>query len=159
MLRIGHGFDIHRFTKGPLLILGGVHIPFEQGMAAHSDGDVLIHALCDALLGAAALGDIGQHFPDHDGRFKSQDSRIFLRAIVELLEKNHYAINNVDTTIMAQTPKLAPFINQMRDYLAADLGIDKSRVSVKATTMEELDAVGASKGIAVHAVALIMGSV
>lgn len=155
MLRIGHGFDIHRFIENKPLILGGVHIPSDKGMEAHSDGDVLIHAICDALLGAAALGDIGQHFPDTDKQYAEVDSRILLMHVVKLIHQHHYQINNIDSTIIAQEPKFAPYIEAMRINLANDLQIAKNCVSVKATTMEKLDAIGEKKGIAVHAVVLL----
>lgn len=154
-MRIGHGFDIHRFEAGKLLILGGVPIPFPQGMKAHSDGDVLLHAICDALLGAAALGDIGQHFPDNDPKFKNADSRQLLKNILSLVHENGFCIENLDATIMAEAPKFAPYISAMRETIAQDLRIDKSRVSVKATTMEKLGPIGAEQAIAVHAVVLL----
>ncbi len=154
-LRIGHGYDVHAFREGDLLVLGGVRIPHDRAFAAHSDGDVLIHALCDALLGAAALGDIGRHFPDTDPRYRGIDSRLLLREVVRLLREAGYAIGNVDATIVAQAPKMAPHIGQMRAHLAADLGVDIRCVNVKATTTERLGFVGREEGIAVHAVALI----
>ncbi len=154
-MRIGHGFDIHRFQEGKPLVLGGVSISFNKGMEAHSDGDVLIHAVCDALIGAAALGDIGQHFPDTASEFKAANSRNLLTHVVQLLFDRGFSVSNIDTTIVAQVPKLAPYIDEMRTNLAVDLKIDKSCVSVKATTMEKLDAIGREEGIAVHAVVLI----
>lgn len=154
-MRIGHGFDVHAFKEGDHLMLGGVRIPFEKAFAAHSDGDVVIHALCDALLGAAALGDIGRHFPDTDVQYKGIDSRRLLRHIVDLLARKDYAIGNVDLTIIAQAPKMAPHIDAMRTNLAEDLGVTHEQVNVKATTTERLGFTGRGEGIAVHAVALI----
>ena len=154
-MRIGHGFDVHAFKPGDHLILGGVRIPFDKAFAAHSDGDVVIHALCDALLGAAALGDIGRHFPDTDPRYKGIDSRKLLQHVVNLLGGQHFAICNVDLTIIAQAPKMSPHIEAMRANLAADLRIDISQVNLKATTTEQLGFTGRGEGIAVHAVTLI----
>jgi 2-C-methyl-D-erythritol 2,4-cyclodiphosphate synthase len=153
--RIGNGYDVHAFEDSKPLILGGVTIHYHKGMKAHSDGDVLIHAVCDALLGAAALGDIGQHFPDNDSAFSAIDSRILLRRVVSLLQENHYAVGNVDTTILAQVPKLISYIATMRHHLAADLRIELDHVSIKATTTESLGFIGREEGIAVYAVALI----
>jgi len=150
-LRIGHGFE-----KAKPLYLGGVHIPFERGMRAHSDGDVVLHALCDALLGAAALGDIGQHFPDTDIRFAGIDSRELLKQVRQLISEHAYTVNNVDITVIAQVPKLAPHILAMRECIAADLALDVKVVNVKATTTEELGYIGREEGIAVHAVVLLM---
>jgi len=155
-VRIGHGFDAHRFAVNRPLILGGVTIPHDQGLEAHSDGDVLIHALCDALLGAAALGDIGAHFPDSSESYAGIDSRILLRSVIELLVESGWQVGNVDMTIIAQAPKLAPFIPKMRETLARDMQTDISAVSVKATTTEKMGYVGRKEGIAVHAVALIV---
>jgi 2-C-methyl-D-erythritol 2,4-cyclodiphosphate synthase len=155
MLRIGQGYDAHKFKDGDHIIIGGVKIPFEKGMAAHSDGDVALHALCDALLGAAALGDIGKHFPDTDATFKGIDSRILLRDVVAKLRGLGYAIINVDVTIIAQAPKMAPHIPLMRDYIAADLGIDVDYVNVKATTTEKMGFEGRGEGISSMAVALL----
>ncbi len=154
-MRIGQGFDVHRFADGRRLVLGGVEIPHPQGMLAHSDGDVLIHALCDALLGAAALGDIGQHFPDTSADFKDADSRVLLRAVVALLAEQGWRVGNVDTTVVAQRPKLAPFIPAMRERLAADLRVEVGAVGVKATTTEHLGFTGRGEGIAAFAVALL----
>ncbi|MDH5184145.1 MAG: 2-C-methyl-D-erythritol 2,4-cyclodiphosphate synthase [Gammaproteobacteria bacterium] len=154
-MRIGHGYDVHTFTTGDGLVLGGVRIPFDKAFAAHSDGDVLLHALCDALLGAAALGDIGQHFPDTDPQFKGIDSRELLRHVVSLLSKNGFSIGNVDATIIAQQPKMSPHINSMQENLAKDLGLELDRINIKATTTEKLGFTGRGEGIAVHAVALI----
>ena len=154
-MRIGHGYDTHRFTAGRPLILGGVAIPHDQGLLAHSDGDVVIHALCDALLGAAALGDLGAHFPDDDSEFKDIDSRNLLRKTRTLLADKGWKLVNADITIIAEGPKLAPHIDAMRANLSADLGVHQGAVSIKATTNEKMDAVGQKQGIAVHAVALI----
>ncbi len=155
-MRIGHGFDAHRFAADRPLILGGVTIPHEQGLEAHSDGDVLIHALCDALLGAAALGDIGAHFPDSSDIYAGIDSRILLRSVIDKLGEHGWQIGNVDMTVIAQAPKLAPYILKMRETLAQDMKVDLSAVSVKATTTEKMGYVGRKEGIAAHAVALIV---
>ena len=154
-MRIGHGYDTHRFAAGRPLILGGVAIPHDQGLLAHSDGDVVIHALCDALLGAAALGDLGTHFPDDDSDFKDIDSRNLLRKTRMLLADKGWKLVNADITIIAEGPKLAPHIDAMRANLSADLGVHQGAVSIKATTNEKMDAIGQKQGIAVHAVALI----
>ncbi|HSS65404.1 MAG TPA: 2-C-methyl-D-erythritol 2,4-cyclodiphosphate synthase [Gammaproteobacteria bacterium] len=156
-MRIGHGFDAHRFASGVPLVLGGVRVPHDKGLAAHSDGDVVIHAICDALLGAAALGDIGKHFPDSSDEFENIDSRILLRTVAEKISKYRHVISNVDVTIIAQEPKLAPHIDAMRENLAGDLGIDVTRVSVKATTTEGMGFTGRGDGIAAFAVALLTG--
>ena len=153
--RIGHGYDVHALDDGLRLVLGGVEIPHAKGCVAHSDGDVAIHALCDALLGAAALGDIGLHFPDSSDEFRGIDSRILLRRVAALLRKKGYAIGNVDCTIRMQRPKLRPYIDRMREALAADLGIDADRVSVKATTTEQLGFEGREEGISATAVCLL----
>lgn len=153
--RIGHGYDVHALDDGLRLVLGGVEIPHAKGCVAHSDGDVAIHALCDALLGAAALGDIGLHFPDSSDEFRGIDSRILLRRVAALLREKGYAIGNVDCTIRMQRPKLRPYIDRMREALAADLGIGADRVSVKATTTEQLGFEGREEGVSVSAVALI----
>lgn len=154
-MRIGHGFDAHCFAADRPLIIGGVSIPHEQGLEAHSDGDVLIHALCDALLGAAALGDIGAHFPDCSDAYAGVDSRILLRSVIDSLAENGWQVGNVDMTIIAQAPKLASFIPKMREFLADDMKTGISAVSVKATTTEKMGYVGRKEGIAAHAVALI----
>jgi 2-C-methyl-D-erythritol 2,4-cyclodiphosphate synthase len=154
-MRIGHGYDVHRFGDGDHLMLGGVRIDFEKGFVAHSDGDVAIHALCDALLGAAALGDIGQHFPDTSAEFENIDSRILLRAVMELLTKQALTVGNVDLTIVAQAPKMAPHIAAMRENLASGLGVDVDQINVKATTTEGLGFIGQGEGVAVHAVVLL----
>lgn len=154
-MRIGHGYDAHRFITGRPLMLGGVDVPHTHGLEAHSDGDVLIHALCDALLGAAALGDIGKHFPDSSAEFKNIDSRVLLRRVVAALAQQNFAIGNVDVTVVAQKPKLAPYIEQMKAYLANDLGIAVNRINIKATTTEGMGFTGRAEGIGCHAVALI----
>jgi len=154
-MRIGHGFDAHAFEQGRPLVLGGVTIPHDKGLAAHSDGDAVIHALCDALLGAVALGDIGKYFPDTDKKLKNIDSRIILRKVAEMLEKEGHRINNIDITILAQSPKLAPYIDIMRKYLAEDLKAAMKNISIKATTTERMGFVGREEGIAVFAVALL----
>jgi len=155
-MRIGHGFDAHRFEEGRPLILGGVTIPYEQGLAAHSDGDVLVHALCDALIGAAALGDIGKHFPDSDVEFKNIDSRILLRDVIDKLEARSFSVSNVDVTVIAQRPKLSGHIEEMKINIADDLGIDSQRVNIKATTTEGLGFEGRGEGISAHAVVLLI---
>ena len=157
-MRIGHGYDVHAFTEGDHVVLGGVEIPHTHAFAAHSDGDVLIHALCDALLGAAALGDIGRHFPDTDAEFENIDSRLLLRHVVELLNEKGYRLGNADMTIIAQAPKLSPHIERMRENLAADLHADISQVNVKATTTEKLGFAGRKEGIAAHAVVLLLNN-
>jgi 2-C-methyl-D-erythritol 2,4-cyclodiphosphate synthase len=154
-MRIGHGYDAHRFAPGRRLVLGGVHIEYELGMAAHSDGDVAIHALCDAILGGLGLGDIGRHFPDTDPAFAGVDSRRLLRHVVGLMQEHGYAIGNVDLTIAAQAPKLAPHIPLMRERLAADLTCPVTAVNVKATTTEGMGFVGRREGIEAHAVVLL----
>lgn len=153
--RIGQGYDVHRLVAGRELWLCGVNIPYSIGLLGHSDADVAIHALCDALLGAAALADIGAHFPDSDPAYKGVDSRLLLRKVAEMLHQRGYLIGNVDITIIAQAPKLRPYIQDMRATVATDLGIDIDRVSVKATTTEHLGFTGRSEGIAAQAVALI----
>lgn len=154
-MRIGHGFDAHRFALGSPLVLGGVVVPFEFGLAAHSDGDVVLHAVCDALLGAAALGDIGRHFPDDAPEYENADSRVLLRAVVSRLRSAAFRVMNVDVTVVAQRPRLSPYLEEMRANLCADLGIEASRVNVKATTTEGMGYIGRVEGIAVHAVALV----
>ena len=155
-MRIGHGYDVHRFCDGESITLGGVVIPHSQGLAAHSDGDVLIHAICDALLGAAGLWDIGHHFPDDDPAFLDIDSRLLLRRVIEDITEQGWSIGNIDSTIVAQAPKLAPFIPEMRELLAQDCQITSSAVNVKATTTESLGFTGREEGIAAHAVALLV---
>ena len=154
-MRIGHGYDVHRLVECRELILGGVNVPFELGLLGHSDADVLLHAICDALLGAAALGDIGKHFPDNDNSLKNIDSRILLRKTVEMLTEKGYKIGNIDATIIAQKPKLKDFIPQMVENIASDCGIAKENVNVKATTEEGLGFTGEMLGISAHAVCII----
>lgn len=157
-IRIGNGFDVHRLVEGRDLYMCGVKIPYHLGLLGHSDADVALHALSDALLGAAALRDIGYHFPDTDPAYKGADSRFLLREVVKLLEQKGYRPGNVDVTIMAQAPKMLPYIEQMRENIAADLGIDIDNVSVKATTTERLGFTGRGEGIAALATALISRS-
>ena len=154
-MRIGHGYDVHRLVEGRKLILGGAEVPYEKGLLGHSDADVLTHALMDALLGAAGLGDIGQHFPDSDDRFLGADSLELLRQVCGMLSERGYRIGNVDVTVIAQRPKLAGFIPAMRENLAAVMGLRPEDVNVKATTEEKLGFTGEGLGIAAHAVALI----
>lgn len=155
-MRIGHGYDVHRFCDGDFITLGGVRIPHKYGLLAHSDGDVLLHALSDALLGAAALGDIGKHFPDTDPQFKGADSRVLLRHVVGIVQAKGWNVGNVDATIVAQAPKMAPHIETMRQLIAEDLQVDLDQVNVKATTTEKLGFTGREEGIAVHSVALLL---
>lgn len=155
MMRIGHGYDVHAFGDGDYVVLGGVQIPCERGLIAHSDGDVPLHALCDALLGAAGLGDIGTHFPDTDPAFSGADSRVLLRAVVAQLNDAGWSVGNVDVTVIAQSPRLSGHIGEMRERIAADLGVKVGSVNVKATTTEKLGFVGREEGIASHAVALL----
>ncbi|MFG0409162.1 2-C-methyl-D-erythritol 2,4-cyclodiphosphate synthase [Pseudomonas sp. FYR_11] len=155
-MRIGHGYDVHRFCDGDFITLGGVRIPHTFGLLAHSDGDVLLHALSDALLGAAALGDIGQHFPDTDPQFKGADSRALLRHVVGIVRAKGWKVGNVDATIVAQAPKMAPHIETMRQLIAEDLQVELDQVNVKATTTEKLGFCGREEGIAVHSVALLL---
>jgi len=154
-IRIGHGYDVHRLKEGRALILGGVKIEYEKGLDGHSDADVLAHAIADALLGAAALGDIGKHFPDTDAHYKNADSLVLLNQVVALIAAKGYAVSNVDATVLAQAPKLAPHIELMRKKLALALRVDADRVSVKATTEEKLGFTGSGEGIAAHAVCII----
>lgn len=153
--RIGQGYDVHAFCEGDHLMLGGVKIDYHKAFKAHSDGDVALHALTDALLGAAALGDIGQHFPDTDAQFKGADSRALLRQVMLLIADKGYQVGNVDVTIVAQAPKMAPHIPAMRRIIAQDLGVELDCVNVKATTTEKLGFVGKEEGIAAHAIALL----
>ncbi len=155
-LRIGNGFDVHRFAEGRRCVLCGVEIPHPLGLLGHSDADVALHALCDALLGAAALGDIGKHFPDTDPRFEGADSRVLLRETARLLSEAGYSVGNVDVTIIAQAPKMAPHIPAMRANIAADLSLPLDAVSVKATTTERLGFTGRGEGIAAQAAALLV---
>ena len=154
-MRIGQGFDVHRLVTGRKLVVGGVEIAHDKGLLGHSDADVLLHAICDALLGAAALGDIGRHFPDSDPRYKGIDSRALLRHVAALLKERKLSVSNVDATIIAQAPRMAPHIPKMVANIAADLGIDGGRVNVKATTTEELGFTGRGEGIAAQAVCLV----
>jgi 2-C-methyl-D-erythritol 2,4-cyclodiphosphate synthase len=157
-MRIGHGYDVHRFGPGDKLILGGVSIPYEHSFVAHSDGDVLIHALIDALLGAVALGDIGQHFPDTDAKWKGANSRQLLLAVVAMITSKGYKLGNADITIVAQQPKMLPHLDKMRLNLSADIGCNIDQINIKATTTEELGFAGRKEGIACHAVALLVSS-
>jgi 2-C-methyl-D-erythritol 2,4-cyclodiphosphate synthase len=154
-MRIGHGYDAHVLVEGRPLILGGVSIPHDKGLAAHSDGDAVIHALCDAMLGAAAMGDIGKHFPDTDVEFSNIDSRILLRHVTGLLDKHGYSVVNADITILAQAPKMSPHIETMRCNLSSDIGVDADAVNIKASTTEGMGFVGRREGIVAHAVVLI----
>ena len=154
-MRIGHGYEVHRFAEDRKLILGGVLIPNDKGLLGHSDADVLLHAISDALLGAAALGDIGKHFPDTDMAFKDADSRVLLRRCVALLKEKGYKISNIDATVIAQKPKLAPFIGEMIKNIAEDCGVGTDRVNIKATTEEGLGFTGELLGISAHAVCII----
>lgn len=155
-MRIGFGYDVHALVEGRKLILGGIEIPHEKGLLGHSDADVLLHAIMDALLGAAALGDIGKHFPDNDNTFKDIDSLILLAKTKKILEENGFSINNVDSTIVAQAPKLAPHINQMRENIAEVLELDTSRISVKATTTEHLGFEGRKEGISAFSAVTVL---
>lgn len=155
MNRVGHGFDVHPFMDDRPLILGGVTIPHPRGLGGHSDADVLIHAICDACLGAAGLGDIGRHFPDSDPRYRAIDSRILLRRVREILAGSGWQVINIDSTLVAQTPKLVPYIEAMRRHLAEDLRVAVDKINVKATTTEYLGFTGREEGIAAHAVVLI----
>lgn len=154
-MRIGHGYDVHRFGAGDALVLGGVRIPHDRALVAHSDGDVLIHAVCDALLGALALGDIGQHFPDTDPANAGIDSRLLLRRVMQLALQAGWVLGNMDVTLIAQAPRMAPHIAAMRENLAADMAAAVAQVNVKATTTETLGFTGRQEGIAVHAVVLL----
>jgi 2-C-methyl-D-erythritol 2,4-cyclodiphosphate synthase len=155
-MRVGQGYDVHQLVEGRKLTIGGVEIPYEKGLLGHSDADVLLHAISDALLGAAALGDIGRHFSDADAKFKNIDSRILLRETLHLVREQGYRVGNVDATIIAQAPKMAPHIFQMVDNIAADLRIERSAVNVKATTTEKLGFAGRGEGIAAQAVVLLL---
>lgn len=155
-MRIGQGFDVHQLVEGRKLIIGGVDIPYHKGLLGHSDADVLLHAICDALLGAAALGDIGRHFADTDAKFKNIDSRILLREVARLIAAQGFRVGNVDATIIAQAPKMSPHIAQMVHNIAADLGVASNVVNVKATTTEQLGYTGRGEGIAAQAVALLL---
>lgn len=154
-IRVGHGYDVHKLTQGRKLILGGVDIPYEKGLLGHSDADVLTHAVMDALLGALALGDIGKHFPDNDEKYKGANSLKLLLLVKNIIEEKGYSISNIDSTIIAQKPKLSSYIYNMRENISKTLGIDIDRVSVKATTEEGLGFTGSSDGISAHAVVLL----
>lgn len=154
-MRIGHGYDVHCLVEGRKLILGGVDVPYERGLLGHSDADVLLHAIADAILGALALGDIGKHFPDTDPQYKGADSRKLLRHVLALADQKGYLLGNVDATVVAQRPKLAPFIAEMRANIAKDLDAEPDRVNVKATTTEQLGFAGRGEGIAAYAVVLM----
>jgi len=154
-MRIGHGFDVHKFGGSGPIVLAGIKIPYQQGFVAHSDGDVAIHALCDAILGALCLADIGNHFPDTDGQYENISSRILLRHVVKLMTEKGYQIGNADITIVAQAPKIAPHLLAMRECLSEDLGCDVDQINVKATTTEKLGYVGRKEGVAVHSVVLL----
>lgn len=158
-LRIGHGFDVHRFGDGDHLMIGGMRLPFERGFVAHSDGDVLLHAISDALLGACALGDIGRHFPDTDAAWAGADSRVLLRHVMALVREAGYRVGNLDATVMAQAPKLAPHVAGMVACIAEDLGVTEGQVNVKATTTERLGFTGRGEGIAAEAVVLLTKAV
>ena len=154
-MRIGHGFDVHKLTEGRKLILGGVHIDYDEGLMGHSDADVLAHALMDAMLGAAALGDIGRHFPDNDNAYLNADSMVLLKKVSELILKSGYKLGNADITVIAQKPKLMPYIEKMRERVAGVLECDKSQINIKATTTEKLGFEGRGEGISSHAVCLL----
>lgn len=154
-MRIGHGYDVHKLVEDRKLILGGVEIPYELGLLGHSDADVLLHAICDSLLGAAAFGDIGKHFPDTDPKYKGINSLLLLENVGKLIAENGYKISNIDSTVIAQKPKLSPYIDQMRNNIAIALNVDKNFISVKATTEEGLGFSGKGEGICAHAVCII----
>ena len=154
--RVGHGYDVHRFVEDRALVIGGVKIPFELGLLGHSDADVLLHAIMDAILGAMALGDIGRHFPDTDEKYRGISSLVLLGHVRELMEQGGYKISNIDSTVVMQKPKLLPYIDKMRENIADTLGVDPSRVNVKATTEEGLGFTGSMQGVAAHAVAMLI---
>ena len=154
-IRIGHGYDVHAFGPGDHVTLGGQRVPHERGLVAHSDGDVLIHALCDAILGALALGDIGRHFPPTDPQWRGADSRLFLRRVAAMVAERGWRLGNADLSVIAEAPRLAPHIAAMQANLAADLGVEPDRIGIKATTHEKLGALGRGEGIAAHAVVLV----
>ena len=155
MIRIGHGFDVHQLVAGRKCIIGGVEIAHDKGLLGHSDADVLLHTICDALLGAAGLGDIGRHFPDTDAQYQGADSRALLKQVITLLKNSGFSVGNIDATIIAQAPKMAPHIPQMVANIAADCGVELNRINVKATTTEKLGFTGRGEGIAAEAVCLI----
>ena len=154
--RIGHGFDVHRFGDGDHIMLGGVKISYTQGFEAHSDGDVLIHSVCDALLGAMAAGDIGQHFPDTDAAYKNINSRLLLEKVNSMIEAGSYLVGNIDVTVVAQSPKIAPYTDSIRRNLAADLSCSIDQINIKATTTEQLGYLGRKEGVAVHCIVLLL---
>lgn len=154
--RIGHGFDVHRFGDGDHIIMGGVKIPYTQGFEAHSDGDVLIHSVCDALLGAMAAGDIGQHFPDTDAAYKNINSRFLLEKVNSMIEVDGYLVGNIDVTVVAQSPRIAPYTDSIRRNLATDLNCSTEQINIKATTTEQLGYLGRKEGVAVHCVVLLL---
>jgi 2-C-methyl-D-erythritol 2,4-cyclodiphosphate synthase len=154
-MRVGQGFDVHAFGAGEFVTLGGERIPFDRGIEAHSDGDVILHALCDALLGAMGLGDIGQHFPDSDPKWKGADSRTILRHCTKLVHKEHWRVVNVDVTLLSEAPRIGPYRDRMRTHIAADLEVDVERVNIKATTCERLGAIGRGEGLAAQAIVLL----
>lgn len=154
-MRIGHGYDAHRFAEGRRLILGGVHIPYSRGLLAHSDGDVLLHAVCDALLGAAGLGDIGVHFPDTDQEYKDVSSRRLLVKVVAMISQQNWIVSNIDCSFIAQAPKLMPFVSEMKRNLAHDLDVPESAINIKATTTEGMGFTGRGEGMAAHAMVLL----
>ena len=154
--RIGHGFDVHRFGNGNHIMLGGVKIPYTQGFEAHSDGDVLIHSVCDALLGAMAAGDIGQHFPDTDAAYKNINSRLLLEKVNSMIEAGGYLVGNIDVTVVAQSPKIAPYTDSIRRNLATDLSCSIDQINIKATTTEQLGYLGRKEGVAVHCIVLLL---
>ncbi len=156
MVRIGHGYDVHAFGGDKALILGGVEIPEHVGLLAHSDGDVILHAVCDAILGGAALGDIGHHFPDTDSQFKNIDSRLLLRNVLDLIREKQFSVGNLDITVVAQTPHLAEYTEAIKKNICADLRVKPSDVNIKATTTEKLGFIGRNEGIAVHCVSLLV---
>jgi 2-C-methyl-D-erythritol 2,4-cyclodiphosphate synthase len=158
LIRIGFGYDVHKLVEDRKLFLGGVHIPAMKGALGHSDADVLLHAICDSLLGAAALGDIGKHFPDTDNKFKDISSLILLKEVGNLLNKNNYSINNIDSTIVLETPKILKYADAMKEKIAETLNINANQVSIKATTSEGMGFVGSSEGIACYSVSLIIGN-
>lgn len=155
MFRIGHGYDVHRLTEGRKLILGGVEIPHEKGLLGHSDADVLVHAVMDSLLGALALGDIGKHFPDNDPKYEGANSIFLLKRVTEIIAEQGFSVGNIDSTVICQSPKLAPYIEQMRENIASAAGCEASQVSVKATTEERLGFTGSGEGISAHAVCVL----
>ncbi len=156
MIRIGHGYDVHRLVNGRKLILGGVEIPYEKGLDGHSDADVLLHAICDAIIGALSLGDIGKLYPDNDDKFLNINSRILLKDVAKRMAEAGYIMGNVDATVIAQSPKLSPYIDQMKKNIAEDLSTNEQNVNVKATTEEHLGFTGRSEGISAHAVCIIV---